>query len=79
MDDMARFNMKVRVVIAAEEEGGFSAFVPGFPGCTSCGETREAALANIKEAFEGVFEVMQERDFDGDDYGPHPLPATIEV
>jgi predicted RNase H-like HicB family nuclease len=62
-----------------EEGGGFSGFVPGFPGCTSCGDTREETLANIKEAFEGVFEVMQDRDYDGDDYGTHPLPESIEV
>jgi predicted RNase H-like HicB family nuclease len=71
--------MKVRVVIVPEEDGGYSAFVPGFPGCTSCGNTREEALANIREAFEGVFEVLQNRDFGGDDYEPHPLPETIEV
>jgi predicted RNase H-like HicB family nuclease len=71
--------MKVRVLIVSEESGGYSAFVPGFPGCTSCGETREETLANIREAFEGVFEVMQERDFGGDDHGSHPLAETIEV
>jgi predicted RNase H-like HicB family nuclease len=51
--------MKVQVVIQPGAEGGYSAFVPGFPGCTSCGDTLEETLANIREAFEGVFEVMQ--------------------
>ncbi|HJZ92313.1 MAG TPA: type II toxin-antitoxin system HicB family antitoxin [Gemmataceae bacterium] len=54
--------MKVRVLIQPEAEGGYSAFVPGFPGCTSSGETLEETLANIREAFEGVFEVIQEED-----------------
>ena len=54
--------MKVQVVIQPEIEGGYSAFVPGFPGCTSCGDTLEETLANIREAFEGVFEVMQAQD-----------------
>ena len=54
--------MKVQVVIQPETEGGYSAFVPGFPGCTSCGDTLEETLANIREAFEGVFEVMQAQD-----------------
>jgi predicted RNase H-like HicB family nuclease len=54
--------MKVQVVIQPEAEGGYSAFVPGFPGCTSCGDTLEETLANIREAFEGVLEVMQAQD-----------------
>jgi predicted RNase H-like HicB family nuclease len=54
--------MKVQVVIQPEAEGGYSAFVPGFPGCTSCGDTLEETLANIREAFEGVFETIQAQD-----------------
>jgi len=54
--------MKVQVVIRPEAEGGYSAFIPGFPGCSSCGDTLEETVANVREAFEGVFEVMQERD-----------------
>jgi predicted RNase H-like HicB family nuclease len=52
--------MKLRVVIHPAEEGGFWAEVPGFPGCVSCGDTLEETRANIRDAFEGVFEVMQE-------------------
>lgn len=52
--------MKLRVVIHPAEEGGFWAEVPGFPGCMSCGDTLEETRANIRDAFEGVFEVMQE-------------------
>jgi len=54
--------MKVQIVIQPEAEGGYSAFVPGFPGCTSCGDTLEETVTNIREAFEGVLEVMQARD-----------------
>jgi predicted RNase H-like HicB family nuclease len=68
--------MKVQVVIQPEAEGGYSAFVPGFPGCTSCGDTLEETLANIREAFEGVFEVMQERDIETGLNGADS-PATI--
>lgn len=71
--------MKIQVILVPEKEGGYSAFVPGFPGCTSCGNTVEETLANIREAFEGIFEVMQERDFDGEDYGPEPIRETIEL
>jgi predicted RNase H-like HicB family nuclease len=52
--------MKLQVVIHPAEEGGFWAEVPGFPGCVSCGDTLYETRANIRDAFEGVFEVMQE-------------------
>ena len=35
--------------------------MPGFPGCVSEGDTLEETLANVRDAFEGVFAVMQER------------------
>jgi predicted RNase H-like HicB family nuclease len=50
----------LRVVIHPAEEGGYWAEVPGFPGCVSEGETLEEIRANIREAFTGVFAVMQE-------------------
>jgi predicted RNase H-like HicB family nuclease len=52
--------MKVKVILHPAEDGRVWAEVPGFPGCVSEGNTCEEALANIREAFEGVFEVMQE-------------------
>jgi predicted RNase H-like HicB family nuclease len=75
--------MKVRVLIQPEAEGGYSAFVPGFPGCTSCGETLDETLDNIREAFEGVFEVIQAEDPEAG-LDPAELPAatireTIDV
>jgi predicted RNase H-like HicB family nuclease len=44
--------MKLKVVLEPSEEGGFTAYVPSLPGCISEGETKEEALANIKEAIE---------------------------
>ena len=44
--------MKIKVVLEASEEGGFTVCVPSLPGCISEGETEEEALANIKEAIE---------------------------
>jgi predicted RNase H-like HicB family nuclease len=69
--------MKVQVVIQPEAEGGYSAFVPGFPGCTSCGDTLEETLANIREAFEGVFEVMQAEDPEAGIGPDNPVAVTI--
>jgi len=57
--------VKLRVIIHPDPEGGFWAEVPGFPGCVSEGDSLEEVRANIKEAFEGVFEVLQDR-------GPDP-------
>ena len=42
--------MKLRVVLEPSEEGGFTVYVPALPGCISEGETREEAIANIREA-----------------------------
>lgn len=50
--------MKVKVVI--HEENGYWAEVLGFRGCVSQGDTLAEVRANIKEAFEGVFEAMQD-------------------
>ena len=42
--------MKLNIVIEPSEDGGFTVYVPVLPGCISEGETREEALANIKDA-----------------------------
>jgi antitoxin HicB len=42
--------MKLKVLVQPEEVGGYSVSVPALPGCYSEGETREEALANIREA-----------------------------
>jgi len=47
-----KINMKLKVVIEAQEEGGYTVYVPSLPGCISQGETIEEALNNIKEATE---------------------------
>jgi predicted RNase H-like HicB family nuclease len=44
--------MKLTVVLEAQEEGGYTAYIPSLPGCISQGETKEEALKNIKEAIE---------------------------
>lgn len=56
--------MKFKVIFHPAEEGGFWAEVPGFPGCVSEGETLQEVRANIREAFEGVLEVMQDMPLD---------------
>jgi predicted RNase H-like HicB family nuclease len=40
------------VVLEPSEDGGYTVYAPSLPGCISEGDTREEALANIKEAIE---------------------------
>jgi antitoxin HicB len=42
--------MRYTVLLEPEEDGGFVVSVPALPGCISQGDTREQALANIREA-----------------------------
>lgn len=44
--------MKLRVLLEPSDEGGYSVTVPSLPGCISEGNTRDEALANIREAIE---------------------------
>ena len=42
-----------QVIIYPGEDGFWVAECPSLPGCVSQGETREAVVANIREAIEG--------------------------
>ncbi len=42
-----------QVIIYPGEDGFWVAECPSLPGCVSQGETREATVANIREAIEG--------------------------
>ena len=55
--------MKIKVVLEASEEGGFTVYVPSLPGCISEGETEEKALANIREAIELYLEPVEDELF----------------
>lgn len=59
------------VVLIPEQDEGFSVIVPALPGCVSQGETREEALAMIREAIEGYLESLQAH---GD-----PIPGPVEI
>ena len=52
--------MKLKVVFEPSDEGGFTVYVPSLPGCISEGETKEQALANIKEAIELYLEPVDD-------------------
>lgn len=59
------------VVLMSEDDGGFSVSVPALPGCVSQGETREEALAMVREAIEGYLESLLAHD--------DPVPRPIEI
>ena len=54
--------MKLKVVLEPSEEGGYTVYVPSLPGCISEGDTKDEALANIREAIELYLEPTEDDD-----------------
>lgn len=52
--------MTIKVVLEPSKEGGFTVYVPSLPGCISEGDTRDEALANIREAIELYLEPVED-------------------
>jgi len=52
--------MKLKIVLEASEEGGYTAYVPSLPGCISEGNTSEEAMANVREAVELYLEPVDD-------------------
>ncbi len=44
--------MRYTVILEKEPDGGYVVSVPALPGCVSQGDSREEALANIREAIQ---------------------------
>jgi predicted RNase H-like HicB family nuclease len=51
--------MKLTVVLSPEPVGGYSVICPAIPGCVSQGDSRAAALANVREAIALCLEVRR--------------------
>ena len=49
-----------QVIIYSGEDGYFIAECPSLSGCISQGQTREEAVANIKEAIDGYIVALEE-------------------
>ena len=49
-------------IIEDKEEGGFVAFYPDLPGCITCGETVEIAVANALDAKKAWIVAMMEEE-----------------
>lgn len=63
--------LELPVVLIPDEDGGFVIECPVIPGCISQGDTREEALANIKDAIELCLENQEAEGWQ--------LPASVEV
>jgi predicted RNase H-like HicB family nuclease len=61
--------MKFVTTLDRDEDGVWISECPSIPGCVSQGDTRDEALANIREAIAACLEVRAERG----------LPLTIET
>ena len=61
--------MKVTVTLDRDEDGVWVAECPSIPGCVSQGDTKDEALANIREAIELCLEVRAENG----------MPLTVET
>ena len=58
--------MKLKVVLEASEDGGFTVCVPSLPGCISEGNTKEEALVNVKEAIKLYLEPTEDDHIQGE-------------
>ena len=61
--------MKMMVTIDRDEDGVWMVERPAIPGCVSQGDTKEEALANLREAIALCLEVRAEQG----------LPLSIET
>lgn len=57
--------MKLRIVLEPSDEGGYTVYAPSLPGCICEGETREEALANVREAIALYLEPTEDDYLDG--------------
>ena len=54
--------LRYRVILEPEEEGGYSVVIPAFPHGHTQGDTVEEALANAREVILLEIEYLRERD-----------------
>jgi len=61
--------MKFSVTLERDEDGVWIAECPSIPGCISQGDTRDAAIDNVRDAIKLCLEVRAERG----------MPLTVET
>ncbi|PKB70877.1 MAG: hypothetical protein BZY87_08255 [SAR202 cluster bacterium Io17-Chloro-G6] len=70
---------KVSVVLFPGQCGGYVAFMPLFPGCTTEGETVEESLKNANEALELALEIPSDIDLESLDHSHAEYVVVGEV
>jgi predicted RNase H-like HicB family nuclease len=70
---------KVTVVLFAEEDGGYVAFMPLFPSSTTEGETVQETLKNAKESLELALEEPSDVDLESLDHSHAKYIVVGEV
>ncbi len=65
--------MKLKIVLEPSDEGGYTVYAPSLPGCISEGDSKDEALANIREAIELYLEPTE------DDYIPQEHVEVLEL
>jgi len=63
--------MRYTVIVEKGRESGYVAYIPALKGCVSQGETKSAAVANLKEAAEAYVETLVEDHL--------PVPSEVDV
>ena len=67
---------KVTVILFSGEDGGYAAFMPLFPSCTTEGDTVEEAMKNAKESLELALEESKPDDLECLEYS-HPAHIVV--
>jgi len=63
--------MQYKIVLEPDpEDGGFAVHCPALAGCYAQGDTREEAIANIREAIEVYLESLKKDNL--------PVPKAVE-
>ena len=72
---------KVTVILYPGEDGGYVAFLPLFPSCTTEGDTVEETLRNAKESLELALEAPTDIDLECLDHShaTHIVIGEVEV
>ena len=61
--------MQFTITVDRDEDGAWVTECPSIPGCVSQGQTKDEAIANIREAIQLCLEVRAEKG----------LPLTVET
>ena len=65
---MKRITLTLKIILEKSEDGGYTVYTPSLPGCISESETKDEAIANIKEAIELYLEPVEDDFIIGDEH-----------